>query len=63
MKIGDLIKLKAHEHPRFGRELGTIVMFDTTVTSLGLEEIAEVLWNTGNLGWILSERIEVTNDS
>jgi|TARA_R110001583_G_scaffold108367_1_gene257113 hypothetical protein len=61
MKIGDLIKLKPQEHPRFGREFGTVVMFDSTVTLVGLEEFTEVLWDTGSIGWILSSRVEVVN--
>jgi hypothetical protein len=63
MKLGDLIKFEASEdHDE--RMFGTILRF-STYDSPGCgypsERIIEVLWNTGELGWILAERVEVAN--
>ena len=63
MKIGDLIKLKEGEEPRNRREFGTILNFDSYIGSVGMESMAEVLWDTGKTGWILTSRVEVINES
>ena len=47
MKVGDLVKLKEGEEPRNRREVGTILDFDAYIESLGMEPVANVLWNTG----------------
>jgi len=62
VKVGDLVKLKEGEKPRNRREVGTILDFDAYIGSLGMEPMANVLWNTGKPGWILTNRIEVLND-
>ncbi len=73
MKIGDLVKFEPS--PLWGRNtrkddrrMGTILKFDLFHggdnwgwTAGGSERIIEVLWNTGEIGWILQERIEVIN--
>ena len=65
MKVGDLIKLKAGEEPRNNRETGTVLKLDIRIGSRALvkEQLIEVLWNTGKIGWILSKRTEVINES
>ena len=65
MKVGDLIKLKAGEEPRNNRETGTVLKLGHRIASRALdkEQIAEVLWNTGQIGWILSKRTEVISES
>jgi hypothetical protein len=63
MKVGDLIKLKAGEEPRNGRDVGTVLDFDAYIGSLGVEPMASVLWDTGKSGWILTDRIEVISES
>ena len=63
MKVGDLVKLKVGEEPRNKREIGTVIQLDAYITSLGMEPMIEVLWNTGKTGWILAERIEVLSES
>jgi hypothetical protein len=59
MKIGDLVRMKKDEEPRNGRETGTLLSWSVYEGSLGIEPMAEVLWNTDKVGFILSERIEV----
>lgn len=63
MKAGDLVKLKVGEEPRNKREIGTVIQIDAYITSVGMEPMAEVLWNTGETGWILSNRVEVLSES
>jgi hypothetical protein len=63
MKVGDLVKLKEGEKPRNKREVGTILSFDVYTGSFGSEKMANILWNTGNPGWILAARIEVINEA
>ena len=62
MKTGDLIKFKLTENSVDDRSLGVLIEFDTYVGSMGAEDLSRVLWNTGETGWILSERIEVINE-
>ena len=62
MIVGDLVKLRAECSPRNGREVGAIIQFSASFT-IRYEVFAEVLWNTGKLGWILAERVEVISDS
>ena len=65
MKVGDLIKLKAGEYPRNNREVGTVLKLEIRIHTRDQdkEEIAEVLWDTGKIGWILSKRTEVISES
>jgi len=67
MKKGDLVRLKENEEPRFGRNVGTVLGFDwyrglNHKSDFGTERIIEILWDTGELGWILADRVEVIND-
>lgn len=62
MKVGDLIKLRDGEAPRRSRDFGTVLAFDAYYGSRGLEPMAQVLWNTGKTGWILTSRINVVNE-
>tara|TARA_Y100000310_G_C20688235_1_gene820500 strand:- start:2236 stop:2445 length:210 start_codon:yes stop_codon:yes gene_type:complete len=55
--------MKKNEEPRNGREVGTILRWDDYEGSLGIEPMIEVLWNTGKVGFILSERVEVILDN
>ena len=59
MRPGDLVRLKVDEEPRNGREIGTVLHLDAYITSLGMEPMVEVLWNTGKPGWILATRVEL----
>ena len=59
MKIGDLIRLKAGEVPRNGREFGTVLLLDMYKHEL----MSKVLWNTGKAGWILTKRTEIISKS
>jgi hypothetical protein len=63
VKVGDLVKLREGEEPRNKREVGTILGFDSYIGSLGMEPMANVLWNTGKPGWILTTRIKVISES
>jgi hypothetical protein len=66
MIIGDLIRFEASED-NDERMFGTILRFSTYEGGCGHgrsqppERIIEVLWNTGELGWILAERVEVAS--
>jgi len=65
MIIGDLIRFEASED-NDERMFGTILRFSTYEGACGrsgrpTERIIEVLWNTGELGWILAERVEVAS--
>ena len=71
MKIGDLVKI-VDVGSDDTRRFGTIMKFDryfgdaqyhTEKHNLHGEDIAEVLWNNSNLGWILRRRLEVINES
>jgi hypothetical protein len=67
VKVGDLIKFESSD-PLDRRCVGTILRFDTytwdTVARLKKSEpIIQVLWNTNQLGWILSDRVELVNES
>ncbi len=62
MMVGDLIKFEPTEENDL-RTHGTILRFSTYEGACGRswgppESIIEVLWNTGELGWILTERVE-----
>jgi hypothetical protein len=65
MMIGDLIRFEASED-NDERMFGTILRFSTYEGTCGRivgppERLIEVLWNTGELGWILAERVEVAS--
>ncbi len=65
VKIGDLIKFESTEEHDL-RMHGTILRFSIYEGACGRssrppESIIEVLWNTGELGWILAERVKVFN--
>ena len=62
MKIGDLIKLKTGEEPRNERETGTILKLDKYTRQTVQQQLIEVLWNTGKIGWILAKRTEVLSE-
>jgi hypothetical protein len=59
IKKGDLVKLKEGEEPRNKRDVGTALKFDVYCSPSGIERMVEVLWNTGKVGWILTNRVEV----
>ena len=59
MKVGELVKINDLNEPDPKRMIGTVVrhdMYDSQFTKAG-EEISEVLWNNGQLGWILTSRL------
>ena len=62
VKVGDLINFTGsfRDFPD-PRTHGTVINFSTynSGSSLRTERIVEILWNTGQLGWILAERVEV----
>jgi hypothetical protein len=67
VKVGDLVTIA--DEPSDDRRVGTIMRFSTFESDCGWktftppEPIVEVLWNTGVLGWILKERVEVISES
>ena len=72
IQIGALIKISEYDaegqraDARDNRRLGTILRDDTyTSCALGeavVERIVEVLWQDGQTGWILKDRVEVIHD-
>ena len=71
IKIGALVKIidvNADDSRRFG----TIIKFDRYFGNPGYhpqkhnlhgEDIVEVLWSNGELGWILKQRLKAINES
>ena len=64
--IGSTIRITSPDHTTRDRVTGTVIKHDTysNVSSVGgviLEQIIEVLWQDGNVGWILKDRVEVIN--
>ena len=59
MKIGDLVKINDLNEADPKRTLGTVIKYDVYDRQFGgiSEQIVEVLWNDGHLGWILSSRL------
>jgi hypothetical protein len=59
MKIGDLVRINDLNEPDPRRSIGTIIKYDVYDRQFdGMsEQIVEVLWNAGHLGWILSSRL------
>ena len=66
MKVGDLIKLKLPSIQRKENRLhGYILKFDnckSLETNVPIE-IVHVYWDTGNIGWIVTSRVEVISES
>tara|TARA_R110000824_G_scaffold347890_2_gene534649 strand:+ start:6 stop:221 length:216 start_codon:yes stop_codon:yes gene_type:complete len=63
MNIGDLVKINDLNEPDPKRTMGTIIrhdMYDSQFSKIN-EQISEVLWNNGQLGWILSKRLEIVS--
>lgn len=69
MRIGELVQITDKEikslSPGDERRVGTLLSFSTFEGDCGVqrgasrpERIAEILWNTGDVGWILLSRIE-----
>ena len=70
MKVGDLIKFEPDEGALFSddmedhRQIGTVLNFDIYRGSKTYgEPIIEVLWNTGNVEWILKRYVEAVDES
>tara|TARA_R110000824_G_scaffold252068_6_gene440744 strand:- start:5554 stop:5790 length:237 start_codon:yes stop_codon:yes gene_type:complete len=77
MKIGDLVKFEPDEKALVindtvdQRRVGTVLGFDVyrgNEKAMGVplrnpEAIIEVLWNTGKVGWILQNRVEVASEN
>jgi len=70
MQVGDLIRIRKKELRLLRaddfRRIGTLLKFSIYEGACGVipgsqrsERIVEVLWNTGEVGWILLERIEL----
>ncbi len=65
MKIGELVKINDLNELDPKRMFGTVVrhdMYDSQFNKAG-EKISEVLWNSGQLGWILTSRLSVVDDA
>lgn len=68
MKVGDLIYLEPGQTDD-ERSLGTVLRLDVyrgedcSVPLKVPEPIVEALWNTGELSWILRERVSVISES
>ena len=66
MKVGDLIKLKLPSKQRNEDGIhGYILKFDNckSLETNIPTEIAHVYWDTGNIGWIATSRVEVISES
>jgi hypothetical protein len=64
MKIGELVRINDLNEPDPSRMIGTIIkhdMYDAQFSKTG-EQLSEVLWNDGHLGWILTSRLSVVDD-
>ena len=59
MKVGDLVKFEPSERCDH-RRVGTVLRFSLHRKST---TIIEVLWNTGQLGWIAVDRVEVISEN
>ena len=65
MNLGELVRINDLNEPDPRRMIGTIVrhdMYDSQFAKTG-EKISEVLWNDGRLGWILTSRLEIVDNS
>ena len=66
MEIGDLVI--ADDSVADERTCGTILRFDWYNSPYGFghpqgEELVEILWNTGQPGWILKSRVKPIDES
>ncbi len=61
MKTGDIVKFDPIDKEDT-RNVGTVIRLDTYIGAMGLESIIEVLWSTGQLGWILESRVKVISE-
>jgi len=64
MKIGNLVRINDLNEPDPRRMMGTIVrhdLYDSQFSKIS-EKISEVLWNDGQLGWILSSRLSSVDE-
>ena len=66
MKVGDLVRINDLNESDSSRMIGTIIQHDIYDRQFkGLcerERIAEVLWNSGKISWILTKRLELVNE-
>lgn len=60
VKVGELVKI-SDVGVNDSRQIGTVLKFDVykTTSSGGDESIAEVMWNNGGIGWVLTSRLEM----
>jgi hypothetical protein len=64
MKIGNLVRINDLNELDPRRMMGTIVrhdLYDSQFSKIS-EKISEVLWNDGQLGWILSSRLSSVDE-
>jgi hypothetical protein len=64
MEIGELVRINDLNDLDPKRMIGTVIrhdMYDSRFNKAG-EKISEVLWNNGQLGWILTSRLSVVSD-
>ena len=65
IKVGDLIKISDWKGSKpDGRIIGTVIrMSEYNISDKKkyekVQSLSEILWQDGNIGWILTERIEV----
>ena len=65
MRLGELVKINDLNESDPKRMIGTIVrhdVYDSQFSGLG-EKISEVLRNSGELGWILTSRLEAVSNN
>ena len=70
MKIGDLVKFDDVHAKGDKRRVGTVLTFDLyrggddcgTIRGPA-ESLVQILWNTGETGWILERRVRVISES
>ena len=63
MNIGDLVRINDLNEPDPKRMIGTVVkndVHDAQFSKMG-EQLSEVLWNDGHLGWILTNRLDLVD--
>ena len=69
MKVGDLIQFDDDYGIKDDRQVGTVLKFDLyrdgddCGTLRGpAESLIQVLWNTGQTGWILERRVRIISE-
>ena len=69
MKVGDLVQFDDYYVKEDDRQVGTVLKFDIFrgaddcgTISGPAESLVQVLWGTGEVGWILERRVRVISE-